>query len=135
MAGMKYDDVTVGDPIGPGIHEVTATVAREYHEAIDASHPRLTGGGSGLVEPSILGRLALSTLTGQEGGEGMIHAKQQFEFSSPVTVGDTVIAEGEISDKYERRGRKYVEADIELRTPDGTTLGRSVITHVVEAHL
>ena len=134
MPGLRYREVEIGDPIGPAEYEVTGEVADDYHESIDVSHPRFTSEDSRLVEPTILGRFASETVSCRYPGEGRIYAQGEFEFSSPVRVGQTVIAEGEISDKYQERGRKYVEFDVKLRTDDGTRLGRNVSRFVVEAN-
>lgn len=128
---MEYAAIEQGEPVGPSEFHITPDVAREYHESIDVSHPRFTSTDSRLVEPSITGRFSFNMLIDAY-GQGRVHAQQTFDFMNPIYVDDTLTAEGHISDKYVKRGRKFVEATIDFTNDDDTLVARSIPIIVAE---
>lgn len=53
---------------------------------------------------------------------GGVHAKQQFTFRKPMIQGDRLSTRVVISDKFVRRGRRYVELTTTTLNQDGETV-------------
>lgn len=127
MKSFVYDQVEVGESIGPIEYVITEDKAQEHHEAIEATHPRFVDGDSDLVEPSILASAEYAAFDAEYPGPNVgIHTDHTFEFYAPVRVGMKLHVEGEVTDKYEKRERKYVDSQVDFEDEDGEPVGRAI---------
>jgi acyl dehydratase len=56
---------------------------------------------------------------------GNLHARQEWELFHPVAVGDTVRSRTTVVDRYRKRNRDYVVAEVLITDADGRWLQRS----------
>ena len=58
-------------------------------------------------------------MSGVQAPDARIHYEYHARHHSAAYVGERVIVSGRIADRYEKRGRTYIEYAIEVRTSDG----------------
>ena len=56
---------------------------------------------------------------------GNLHARQEWDLFQPLRTGETVRSRTTVVDRYRRRGRNYVVAEVVLTDPEGRWLQRS----------
>lgn len=128
----RYIDLVIGArfPEHPARYVVTANVVADYR-AIGGGPACLSDSAPDEVAPPTLAavyiRPAQNALNGPPGG---IHAKQQFTFSAPVRVGDTLETTLEVRELFERNGKRYVVSETHTRNQHGVLVCTGVITQV-----
>ena len=104
-----FDDIQVGQTLGPVVHDVSADLVRRYAEATgDAS---MDFSGPAPAAPPSMATIFSTRLMGRVGIDrpaGSIHAKQEYRLLAPLIAGQDVTTTGEVVEKYEKRGRLYV---------------------------
>ena len=125
LSNVAYDDLEVGERVGPFTETVTADLAARLSGPIGEPHP------SSLAPPAIFPVLFLKALRRSMGGipAGSVLAKQELEFHAPLRVGGDVLLTTWVSEKYVRRERPYVVVDFDIREPSGEQVltGRKII--------
>jgi acyl dehydratase len=58
-------------------------------------------------------------ISGQTGPNARVHYEYHATHHSPAYVGETLIVSGQITDRYVKRGRTYIDYRLEVRTADG----------------
>ncbi len=134
---LKWDDVAVGQPLGPVRHRVTARMIRDYAEATGDKHLWHAGGappfGETVAHPA-MATIFSTRLLGRSGIDrpsGGIHAKHEYEFLGAVRAGQTLTTTGRIVEKYIRRERKYVVCDALTVDETGRPVARCRYTQAV----
>ncbi len=128
----RYADLQVGArfPEQPARYEVTAQTVAAYRAIAKAPDTGRKEGSSDVAPPTLAAvyiRPAQNALNGPPGG---IHAKQQFDFFSPVRIGDTLETFLEVKELYERNGRKYVVSETVTCNHRGEVVCKGLITQV-----
>lgn len=132
MLGRYVSDLEAGDRLEPVTYVMSPFVVREYCHGTDEQdeifHSDVTSPtGQQQAPPTLVHidkiRLIKRNCPGGPGPDARIH----FEFASqqhaPIPVGGEVAAAGIVSRRYEKRGREYLEMEIELRAvPDDRLL-------------
>jgi hypothetical protein len=126
LSDIHFDDLVVGDRMGPFVETVTADVAG-----------RLAGpiGEAAVVEhagPSVFPALFLRALRRAMGGipAGSILAKQELEFHAELPVDSAVAITVWVGEKLVKRERPFVTIEFEIRSSDDDALvvtGRKII--------
>lgn len=49
----------------------------------------------------------------------VLHAEQEYEYITPLTVGDTVVCQAQISNLYTRKGMEFLEFVTQVRSDNG----------------
>jgi len=104
-----FDDIRVGQALGPVTHDVTVEMVRRYAEATGDAGPEARAADP--VAPASMAALFSTRLMGRVGIDrpgGSIHAKQEYRFLAPLRAGQTATTTGTVVEKFERRGRRYV---------------------------
>jgi hypothetical protein len=126
LSDIHFDDLVVGDRMGPFVETVTADLAG-----------RLAGpiGEAAVVEragPSVFPALFLRALRRAMGGipAGSILAMQELEFHAELPVDSAVAITVWVGEKLVKRERPFVTIEFEIRSPDDDALvvtGRKII--------
>ena len=112
-ANMPFDQIVVGEELGPWMIEITPEVVRQYCEDWDDPNPMYQqgtsdGGGPG-APPAFMAGLASFRLLGSKyKAQSTVGARSEHENLKPIRVGETMRTEGRIVDKYIKRGLEYV---------------------------
>lgn len=115
--GQRYEDIEL--PTEWELYAevlVTEEINELYSFSLDDSNPWYTGDsphGGALAHPIALVQLGTRPLlrnfpVSVPEGESSLHAKMECEFLRPVKVGELYKEEGRLSEKYARRGRRYL---------------------------
>ena len=137
MPQMRFEDVYVGQALGPVEHHVTEQMIRDYAEASGDTQPWHTQGAppyDGLIGHPAMATIFSTRLLGRSGIDrpsGGIHAKHEYEFLGAVKAGQTVVTSGKIIEKYERRGRKYLVCEALTVDEAGRPIARCKYTQAV----
>lgn len=128
--GRYVSDLEKGDVLDPVTYEMTPFVVREYCHGTDESreefHAAVGQGGAQYAPPTLahIDKIRLINKSCPEGAGP--HARVHVQFHSRqhrlIPVGETLVASGVVSDRYEKRGRTYLDLEIELRTVESGEL-------------
>lgn len=127
MLGRYIWDLDKGDVFEPIEYEVTPFIAREYahgvEEDLDWFHSAESPYGKQVRTPTLI-HMDKMRLLGKNCPEGTgpharIHVEYHARHHSPAFVGETLVVSGKITDRYIKRGRVYIDYDMEVRTKEG----------------
>lgn len=105
MSGSAFDDLPPGTPLGPFAVTVSADANRRYYEAAGVSHPALEGGA---LYPPIAANLTILLFL-ESCDAPMIQTRQRLRCHGRIEAGTPLVVTGEVRDRYEKRGRAYVD--------------------------
>lgn len=132
---VSYDSLTEGDDfLNPvPVYKVTQEAVDKYILATNDSTLELqqTGPGNTRIAPPMLAAVyvieALRTRVGPPGG---IHAKQQFKFYRPATIGETLSTSATVIKLYQKKGRNYVDMSTDTKNEKGELITSGMITRI-----
>ncbi len=126
-----YETMSVGMQLETVVHPITKEFVAEYVASSGDAHPWHTGGPSpfdGIIAPPMM-FLKFSSSTMGIGGtqrpSGGIHAFHEFHYLAPLYVGRTLTTTGEVVERYEKKGRKYISVATESIDDLGAIIGRT----------
>jgi acyl dehydratase len=133
MLGGYISDLEAGDVFEPVEYVLTAFMASEYAHGVEENWEGFQSsrapGGRQIRTPTmihvdkmrILERNCLRErrVGGAKGPHARIHYEYYARHHSPAYVGERLVVSGRITDKYEKRGREYIDYHLEVRTSDG----------------
>ena len=135
--GRTISDLQKGDVLGTLAYTVTPFVVREYCHAAGLHQEIFHGGTDGTQAwPAPLvfcDKLRLFKLAcpGGDGPDARVLAECKMVWTAPIRVGDRLIAEGRVVDRFAQRGRDRIEMEVVLRgADDGKTRLRFTDTAV-----
>lgn len=125
----SWEDLTPGTVTGSIEFVVTDEMIDVYLDAMELSHPWFTTGASPytsrLAPSDMIAKLAMTEVfqnfTQRELGPNM-RARQAFKFYAPVRSGTKVKATGRLTEKYERRGKRFVTMEALFTDEQGNPL-------------
>lgn len=113
---LSYDNLEVGQTFPPTLTRIDREAVRRYVLATGGDYT-----GSDLAPPTF-GHLLATPRTAVPGAvvpPGGVHTKQAYEFHRPLHVGEEVTTTMRVAEKGERKGRRYVVYEFEIRAADG----------------
>lgn len=134
MTTVSTKDIYVGRDYGRRDIAVTPEMVAAYCESIGHHNPIYTGpspfGGS--VAPALLRHSEVYEYRDERRTPmwylpnlyGNLHARQEFELFAPVLVGDAIHTRLFVVDRYAKRGRDYVVAEVLYFSADGAVVAR-----------
>jgi acyl dehydratase len=131
---LTFDALTVGEEFVSDTHLVTPEDVDTYAYAVDDHHPWFFGPspfGGPVVHPTLMANQALHLRHGRYIVHAGLHARMEFNFLEPITVGMRVRSRGRVIDKYERRGRQYMVTEYVTEDEHGTPLVRGQFTQMI----
>lgn len=118
--------MAIGDTFGPVTYEVSAAANDRYWRGAGIEHPARAAGVLYPPMAANLTILALQTVVTVP----MLHTAQRL-VSHRLGHGDTTLTvTGAVTDRFERRGRQYLEATASVTLPDGSKLWTSIATFI-----
>jgi hypothetical protein len=110
---MPFDQIVVGEELGPWLIEITPDVVRQYCEDWADPNPLYlegtSDGGPPVAPPAFMAGLASFRLLGRKyNAQSTVGAQSEHENLKAIRVGETLRAEGRIVEKYIKRGLEYV---------------------------
>jgi hypothetical protein len=127
---IPFDQIMVGEMLGPWSTTVTPQVVQEYCDDWNDHNPLyLKGtadGGPPVVPPAFMAGLFCFRLLGMKyNAAATIGAQTEHENVRAALVGETLIAEGRIAGKYIKRGLEYVIVGSTVHDSAGHLIRRS----------
>ena len=110
---IPFDEIVVGEELGPWLIDLTEDVVRQYCEDWDDPNALyLTGtadGGPPVAPPAFMAGLASFRLLAKKyNSRATVGAQTEHQNLKPIRVGETMRSEGRIVEKYIKRGLEYV---------------------------
>ena len=125
----KYaHELEPGDEYAPLDFTVTPEMNQQFlfaQEDFDARYVEGQGGAPPLVHPSILLQMAANTRSPSfrlAPGTGSILAEADTQFLSEVHVGTNLVVRWRVTERYEKRGRRYYVMIAEIDDERGTAI-------------
>ena len=129
---MKFADVKTGEPCPEKKFTITEEAVRQYLEAVEDDTPLYAE--ERLVPPAYAAVFTRwEALTGEQLEDGTVHAKQVFRYRKPVHWGETLTLRGQVRDKMDKRGLKFVFQQVEAFDEAGDLAVESEITIILPA--
>jgi hypothetical protein len=133
MLGGYISDLEGGDVFEPVEYVVTPYMASEYAHGVEDNwewfHSPHAPGRRQVRPPTMIhvdkmrllekNCLKEQRVAGAKGPHARIHYEYHARHHSPAYVGERLIVSGRIADRYVKRGRTYLQYEMEVRTADG----------------
>jgi hypothetical protein len=131
MIGRYMSDLETGDRLGPIEREITPFLVREYAHGAESTDERHLGVDDAVAQPTLYHAHKLGLLhhscPGGSGPTARMHASYSAQHHAPLPVGAHVRISGEITARYERNGREFVDMTVEIADRDS---GQPYATYV-----
>lgn len=127
MLGRYVSDLEEGDRLEPVSYVMSPFVVREYCHGMGEDHPLFHSAltsptGRQQAPPTLVHidkiRLIKHNCPDGPGPDARIHFEYSSQQYAPIPVGEELVAHGAVTRRYLKRGRHYLEMQIELRTAD-----------------
>ena len=129
---MKFAEVQVGVPYPEKQFKITKEAVDAYLAAVEDAAPLYAE--EQLVPPAYAAVYTRwEALTGEQLEDGTVHAKQVFRYLRPVHWGETLTLRGQVKEKMEKRGLKFVVQKVEALNGAGELAVESEITIILPA--
>ena len=129
---MKFAEVQVGVPYPEKQFKITKEAVEAYLAAVEDAAPLYAE--EQLVPPAYAAVYTRwEALTGEQLEDGTVHAKQVFRYLRPVHWGETLTLRGQVKEKIEKRGLKFVVQKVEALNGAGELAVESEITIILPA--
>jgi hypothetical protein len=119
MLGRWMSDLEVGDVLGPIDHRVSPFLIREYAHAVEVSTERHQGTDGLLAPPTIVHtdkkRLMEYACPQGAGPQARLHLVYDAKYHEMLPAGTDVSISGEVTERFERKGREHVVITFEVR--------------------
>jgi len=124
--GRYVSDLDRGDVLGPVEYTLSPFVVREYCHAVELHQEYFQGSIDQIAPPTMIHleklRLYRHACPAGTGPTARVHIEYDATFHEAVRVGETLRVQGKVSERYAKRGREYVQLDIELRAASDNRL-------------
>ena len=104
----------VGSELPPLRLTISAAANERYWRAAGVSHPLLEAGA---LYPPIAANLTILCLQ-QTVPDAMIQTRQRLKCHRAAAAGSELVTTGRVVDRYEKRGREYVDIEASVTTAD-----------------
>lgn len=121
-----FNSVVVGTAFGPVTYAVSGAANDRYWEAAGISHPARD---AGVLYPPMAANLTILAFQ-TVAPDPLLHTAQRIECRAVAHAPTSVTVFGSVTDRFERRGREYVEVTTTTTDAGGSELWISVATFV-----
>ena len=125
LPGALYKDWVIGQEFDALPFTITKEIVQEYVSVVNADPSNYVIDGRQAAPPNVVLVYMMAVMyrkyPPQQGG---IMIGNTIEFHHPIWADEDthVVGTGRLTDKYERKGLKYIKYDVEFKTPEGTLL-------------
>lgn len=127
--GAKYEDFEVGRKFPPLRFTIEPEVIEQYLKICHGDRDYYLGRnefGEPIAPASTLSVYQLPVLYQiYPPDQGIVLTHQRFTFHAPIRPNRPIVAEGEVTDKYERRGKRFVAWQATYRDEDGNLIAET----------
>lgn len=120
---LSFENLQVGQTFPVAEFCVQGDHIRRYAEATGDDHPSYrSGDDESLQAPNTFGHLfAVPRVVVPDAvlPPGGVHARQEYRFERPLQAGQRITTAMRLVDKYEKRGRRYLVYEFEVRDETG----------------
>jgi len=123
--GTPFEDYEVGAALPDMMFTVTPDIAQEYLEAIDGDAETYRLDGRQAAPPNVLAVYLLAILYRKyPPTQGLILTDVRLRFHHPIWADEDteICGNGEVAEKFERRGKHFVRWTARFTRTDGTLL-------------
>jgi acyl dehydratase len=129
----------VGDDLGSRDFLITEDMVERNAWAIDDYNPWYMEDspfGGRIISPTYLASFDAQLFYGYYAypSGGSLFAKQEFEYVSPVKIGERYTMRGTLVDIYTRKGRTFFKAEMSIVNANGTEVMRMTKTVAAPVH-
>jgi hypothetical protein len=110
----SFTELTPGTALGPLRLTVSAAANERYWRAAGVDHPALAAGA---LYPPIASNLTVMCFA-QVCPEAMIQTRQNLRCHRQVAAGVELVTTGLVAQRYEKRGRTYLDVETTVVTAD-----------------
>lgn len=129
---MKFSEVQVGVPYPEKKFTIKEEAVKAYLAAV--KDDTLLYAEKRLVPPAYAAVYTRwEALTGEKLEDGTVHAKQGFRYLKPLHWGETLTLRGQVKEKLEKRGLKFVIQEVKAFNEAGELAVISEITILLPA--
>ena len=121
-----FSGAVVGTAFGPVPYAVSEAANDRYWEAAGIDHPART---AGFLYPPMAANLTILAFQTIAPGP-LLHTHQTLVAHTAAHAPADLEVYGQVSRRFAKRGREYVEVTTEVATADGTHLWTSIATFV-----
>jgi len=123
MATGRYtSDLDTGDVLGPVEFKLSTFVVREYCHGNEMHHPWFQDTDRPMVPPTLVHlqklRLYTHSCPAGTGPTARVHVEYDATCHEKVFAEQPLRATGRVAQRYEKRGRTYVQIEIDLRAAE-----------------
>ena len=111
---LPFSEMAAGTVLGPLRLTVSAAANERYWRAAGVDHPALAAGA---LYPPIAANLTVLCFA-QVCPDAMIQTRQNLRCHRRVSAGVELVTTGRIAQRYEKRGRTYVDVETTVATAD-----------------
>ncbi len=120
MATGRYvSDLDSGDLLGPVEYTLSAFAVREYCHAVELHQDYFQGVENQIAPPTLVHleklRLYRHACPAGTGPSARVHVEYDATFHDAVKVGEPLRVQGKVTERFNKRGRDYVQIDMEVR--------------------
>ncbi|MCT2585883.1 MaoC family dehydratase [Actinophytocola gossypii] len=128
LPGTRWDDFEIGAELPSFSFTISPEIVAEYSRAIENDPNGYVLDGKRVAIPSILSVYLMATLYRRyPPTQGGIMAGNKFRYYGLISADSdtTIVGSGEILDKFEKRGRRYVRYVARFTGADGKTIAEA----------
>lgn len=127
---MDLETLPQGYRLQPATYTFTRELVKAYLDAVQDRSPLY--GKSALVPPMAVAALAMrAVLEGARLTPGTVHAAQDLEFASPVSVGEEVVCSVTVAQNSVRREWRFLVLEVSVNSSRGRSLMQGKTTLLV----
>ncbi|HBP27967.1 MAG: hypothetical protein ACTIKR_11425 [Advenella sp.] len=126
--GTPYEIFEIGAELPDMAFSITPEINTEYLEAIDEQEKNYSLNGRNVCAPNVLSVYLLAVLYRRYPPiQGIVVYDQLWKWRSPIFADETtdLIASGKVTEKFEKRGRKWLRFSAQFRKTDGTIVAEA----------
>lgn len=135
--GGYVTDLAQGDVLGPVEYTLSPFVVREYCHAVELHHDCFQRADGLVMPPTLIHldklRLYRHACPAGTGPTARIHYEYDVEVFAPAHVGDRLSVVGEITKRYAKKGREYLDLEMRLTRVDTGELLMRYVDRVILA--
>jgi hypothetical protein len=133
MLGGYISDLEAGDVFEPVEYVLTPFMCSEYAHGVEENcewfQSGQAPGGRQMRPPTLIhvdkmrilekNCLKEQRVSGAKGPHARVHYEYHAKHHSPAYVGERLVVSGKITDRYQKRGRTYIDYYLEVHASDG----------------